>query len=297
MAAARNGARRWAERYWALFLPIMAAVGIGRGAGRAGVMGAHVAGRVRRGGARMWQARGRAGARVDGWSKSFARLFRSSPQRAPFGVLPEFTAGLLPPERPATTNYREYMRERLNRLRAGRAVSAAEGDTREMRIADAAIRAGTRELAAHEYSIGVGPPPQPKPPRTPGTASAPTQRGDIRMSTSHGTDETKAVGNSFRILSDMDPENAAELSDQLGGLGQMYLKLADSLGDYIETLDGLKVDPRVTSKIAAAVEESVEGFKAMRAALTTYHLVYAAHFEAAESGAREINREKFWDVA
>jgi hypothetical protein len=110
-----------------------------------------------------------------------------------------------------------------------------------------------------------------------------------------GTDETRALVRAAGGLGEMDPMTAWDLDAQLAGLSNGALAMAENVGQYVETLNNLRTDPRVTAQAGQAVAQLAELVATFAAARKTFRALYAPQFEAAESGVRQVERPGFWN--
>jgi hypothetical protein len=110
-----------------------------------------------------------------------------------------------------------------------------------------------------------------------------------------GTAETAILIRAANVLAEMDPATAWDLDAQLIGLARGAVSLGDATGDYAETLDAHKIDPRVTVHLAMAMEHLTAAGGAFAAAGGAFRVLYAAHLEAAEAGVRQIRKDGFFD--
>ncbi|HEX8627936.1 MAG TPA: hypothetical protein VF755_07180 [Catenuloplanes sp.] len=135
-----------------------------------------------------------------------------------------------------------------------------------------------------------GPRPADTPPRsTPGTTSSTGRNPSV------ATQETTALARAARTVGEMDPATAWDLDAELAGMATAMLTLAENVGQWIERLDTLKVDPRVTGQAANAIAELAETSGTFSRTRRVFRTLYAANFEAAETNVRQIRRQDFWD--
>ncbi len=111
-----------------------------------------------------------------------------------------------------------------------------------------------------------------------------------------GTSETQQLMRAANALGEMDPSSAWELDAQLVGLQRAALVLTENLGQYVETLDRIKTDPRVTAQAGLAVGQVAELVQTFTQARNLFRTLYAAQFAAAEQGVRQINVQGFFDA-
>lgn len=109
------------------------------------------------------------------------------------------------------------------------------------------------------------------------------------------TQETTALARAARTVGEMDPATAWDLDAELAGMATAMLTLAENVGQWIERLDTLKVDPRVTGQAANAIAELAETSGTFSRTRRVFRTLYAANFEAAETNVRQIRRQDFWD--
>jgi hypothetical protein len=112
-----------------------------------------------------------------------------------------------------------------------------------------------------------------------------------------GTTETQAVARAAHMVGEMDPSTAWDLDAQLAGLANAALALAENVGEYTETLAAIRVDPRVNAHVNTGVAQLAEIVKTFADARRTLRRLYAAQFEAAESGVSQVRRDGFWDMS
>ncbi len=110
-----------------------------------------------------------------------------------------------------------------------------------------------------------------------------------------GTSETQQLMRAANSVGEMDPSSAWELDAQLVGMARAALVLTENLGQYVETLDRIKTDPRVTAAAGVAVGQVAELVKSFATTRTLFRQLYAAQFAAAEQKVRPINRPGFFD--
>jgi hypothetical protein len=134
-------------------------------------------------------------------------------------------------------------------------------------------------------------PPRPAPAVAPLSSTTPP----IGRTRPVGTQETTALTRAARIIGEMDPATAWDLDAQLAGMSTAVLALAENVGQWIERLDAIKTDPRVTGPAANAIAELAEVSGTFTRTRRTFRTLYAAQFEAAETNVRQIRRENFWD--
>lgn len=110
-----------------------------------------------------------------------------------------------------------------------------------------------------------------------------------------GTSETTQLMRAANGVGQMDPATAWELDAQLIGLSRAALVLTENLGQYIETLDRIKVDPRVTAQAGVAVGQVAEVVRTFAQARQLFRTLYADQFAAAENGVRQVAKKEFFD--
>jgi hypothetical protein len=148
----------------------------------------------------------------------------------------------------------------------------------------------------------TAPPSAPPPARrrpSPRPADTPPQRPTTTASTgrnpSVATQETTALTRAARIVGQMDPATAWDLDAELAGMATAMLALAENVGQWIERLDAMKVDPRVTGQAANAVAELAEVSGTFSRTRRLFRTLYASNFEAAETNVRQVRRTDFWN--
>ena len=129
----------------------------------------------------------------------------------------------------------------------------------------------------------------------PSPTPSPSSTPSIGRTTPVGTQETTALTRAARIIGEMDPATAWDLDAQLAGMSTAVLALAENVGQWIERLDAIKTDPRVTGPAANAIAELAEVSGTFTRTRRTFRTLYAAQFEAAETNVRQSRRENFGD--
>jgi hypothetical protein len=109
------------------------------------------------------------------------------------------------------------------------------------------------------------------------------------------TQETITLARAARAVGEMDPQTAWELDAELAGMASALLTLAENVGQWVERLDVIKVDPRVTGPTADAIAQLAEASGTFSRSRLIFRRLYSAQFEAAETNVRQIRREDFWD--
>ena len=109
------------------------------------------------------------------------------------------------------------------------------------------------------------------------------------------TQETTALTRAARVVGEMDPATAWDLDAELAGMATAVLALAENVGQWIEHLDAIKTDPRVTGSAANAIAQLAEVSGTFSRTRRMFRTLYAAQFEAAEQNVRQIRREDFWN--
>jgi hypothetical protein len=145
------------------------------------------------------------------------------------------------------------------------------------------------------------PPPKPRPAPRPATAhpTAPAAASAAptgRTTTPLATRETTALTRAANGVGEMDPRTAWDLDAQLAGMSTAALALGENVGQWIERLDAIKTDPRVTGPVADATSQLAELAMTFARTRKLFRQLYAAQFEAAENGVRQIHRPGFWDT-
>lgn len=136
------------------------------------------------------------------------------------------------------------------------------------------------------------PPTPPAPTRT--HRPAPTTNGGIPVSAKH-TKETATLARAARQIGDMDPTTAWDLLAQVYGMAGALHSLSGAWGDYVENLDAVRVDQRVTTVMADHRNDLAELAVRVHRSAHKFAQLYAPYLEAAESGVRPVKREGFFD--
>lgn len=139
---------------------------------------------------------------------------------------------------------------------------------------------------------GRRPSPRPRPADTPPPRPTTTSTG---RNPSVATQETAALTRAARTVGEMDPTTAWDLDAELAGMATAMLALAENVGQWIERLDTMKVDPRVTGMAANAIAELAETSGTFSRTRRLFRSLYASQFEAAETNVRQIRRQDFWN--
>jgi hypothetical protein len=176
----------------------------------------------------------------------------------------------------------------------GRQVPAAEAEKHIEKHNRAAARKLTPPTTPAAAKRRPSPRPRPAgtpPPGRPASSSTtPTGRNP-----SVATQHTTALARAARVIGEMDPATAWDLDAELAGMATAMLTLAENVGQWIERLDTLKVDPRVTGQAANAIAQLAEVSGTFSRTRRTFRTLYAANFEAAETNVRQIRRQDFWN--
>lgn len=148
--------------------------------------------------------------------------------------------------------------------------------------------------------------------RTERVGSIPTQRSDPKSISTKpvavraaavieqgGTNMSaiKQVEQAFRTVAEAEPTNAVELDEILRGLSIVMTNAASHMASWAEQQDcGLGLDPRVTQVMYTAADSLSEVASAYHNARAVYRNVYAAQFEAMESGIRLPKKADFFQA-
>jgi hypothetical protein len=138
----------------------------------------------------------------------------------------------------------------------------------------------------------VTPKPKPKPTTKP-TASAADRAAAFwnRSNMSEIAGFVKAA----ELVAQMDPSNADEFDQMLGGLATAYLKIADSVAAWAEKLDAeVGIDPKVTAPMYHSADSIGEAGKHFRTSRQKFQSVYAPQLEAMGKGVRQPKRPDFF---
>lgn len=316
LSAARAGWHKWATRHWGWFTPVLVIVGMARGGTRA----------VRWAAPRL-RSSGKGPVRFLTWTitvagRSPVRFVRWTARHARAGFLASMdaAAGLLD-RHPKTRPLADRIRTATGRtgmtcgycgaqLRADTAERHMDAHNAEATRKDDPVRAGTRPtvvpIRPRSAPAGADRPASPTAvaPQTfqkPATATAspstttrnPTTAGGTMSAT--GTTETQQLLRAANGVGEMDPGSAWELDAQLVGMARAALVLTENLGQYVETLDRIKTDPRVTAQAGVAVGQVAELVQTFSQARHLFRQLYAAQFAAAEQGVRQITKTGFFD--
>jgi hypothetical protein len=176
----------------------------------------------------------------------------------------------------------------------GRSVPAADAEKHIERHNRAARAAAARQDT--RQSTGRKPSPRPRPPAEPGPSRpAPHPAVSTGRNSTVATQETITLARAARAVGEMDPQTAWELDAELAGMASALLTLAENVGQWVERLDVIKVDPRVTGPTADAIAQLAEASGTFSRSRLIFRRLYSAQFEAAETNVRQIRREDFWD--
>jgi hypothetical protein len=300
LGAARAGARKWATKNWGWFLPLLALVGGVRGGRRV----------IRWSGPKLWRASkwaGRHPVRFAKWSAKAAH------RRAVAGLGAMAVALDNNGNATAAARVRKVTRVLGGRtsITCGYCGAQVSADKAEAHL-NAHNAQAARETAKAAADVGRTPKFVPiRPGPAPAAAAAPAPPASVpsaaasavvatsstggHMSNNNGTSETVQLIRAANGVGEMDPESAWELDAQLMGLSRAALVLTENLGQYIETLDRIKVDPRVTAQAGVAVGQMAELVRTFAQTRNLFRTLYAAQFAAAESGVRQVTRPEFFD--
>jgi hypothetical protein len=266
VGAARTGMRRWASKRWGWFVPILAVISFGRGGKRTvrwtwrGARGAwRIPGRIRRRIAEVLEHRGQVECAYCGqW-------------------IAEAKAGAH-----AAAHNQEAQRE-MDQLAKDIA------DAPRIRL----VHPEPRRPAPKPAPAPAAPAASPTPPAAPASSTVTSNPGGNMATT--GTAETQQLIRASNGIGEMDPQDAWELDAELSGLSRAALVLTENLGQYIETLDRIKVDPRVTAQAGVAVGQVAEVVRTFSQTRQLFRTLYAAQFAAAENGVRQVAKKDFFD--
>jgi hypothetical protein len=300
LGAARQGARKWAAKHWAWFLPLLALVGGFRGTKRAVKWSAPKLWRASKWAVRhpvrftKWTARKTHQKAVAGLDAAAKALQDNGNTKAAARVR---KATKVIARR--TTVTCGYCGAQVNADKAEAHISAH--NSQAQREVDQAAADVGRPTVVPIRPAAAAPTPTP-PPAAPAAVPAPavpagassTSTGGNAMS-ANGTSETVQLIKAANAVGEMDPESAWELDAQLIGLSRAALALTENLGQYIETLDRIKVDPRVTAQAGVAVGQVAELVRTFAQTRNVFRTLYAAQFAAAENGVRQVNRREVFD--
>ena len=298
VSAARQGWHKWVAKNWGWFVPVLAVVGLARGGAKTVKWSAPKIGRAGR-----WAAQHPI--RFVRWSATYAK--------AAFADGLDAVADLL--------DRHDKTRGAADKIRAftGRTGMTCGYCGAQLRVdtAEAHMDAHNGEFKRQEHLVTDGgrpkvvpirprpapaaapavPPARPAPAPTTSTtpAGATSNTAGGKTMTATGTSETQQLMRAANALGDMDPDDAWELDAQLVGLQRAALVLTENLGQYVETLDRIKTDPRVTANAGVAVGQVAEMVKTFATTRALFRQLYAAQFAAAEAKVRVINRPGFFD--
>ena len=115
------------------------------------------------------------------------------------------------------------------------------------------------------------------------------------MTSATTTPETQQLTRAAAGIGEMDPQTAWELDAQLQGLARSMFQLSEGLGQWIETLDAIRTDPRVTAQAGVAVGQIAETVRTFATTRQTFRNLYAAQFAAAEANVRQVQRQNFFN--
>lgn len=140
----------------------------------------------------------------------------------------------------------------------------------------------------------ITPKPKPKPTTNP-TTSAATRAAAFWNRSNPGMSQIAALVNAANQVAQMEPQNAEEFEQMLGGLAMAYLRIADSIAEQAEKLDAeLGIDPKVTAPLYTGADSLGEMGKAYRNARNQFRSVYAAQLEAMNKGVRQPKNPDFF---
>lgn len=266
IGAARTGMRRWASKRWGWFVPILAALSFGRGTGktfrwtwRGARWTSKVPGRIRRRIAKVLEHRGQVECSYCGqW-------------------IAEAKAGAH-----AQAHNQEAKRETDE-------FAKSIANAPRIRL----VHPEPKRPAPQPAPAPAAPAAKPTPPASPASSTVTSNPGG-HMATA-GTAETQQLIRASNGIGEMDPQDAWELDAELAGLSRAALVLTENLGQYIETLDRIKVDPRVTAQAGIAVGQVAEVVRTFSQTRQLFRTLYAAQFAAAENGVRQVAKKDFFD--
>jgi hypothetical protein len=278
LSAAREGWHRWAGRHWGWFIPVLASIGVVRGSYRG----------VRR----VIRFSDRTGKWMNRVSVQLLSLH--------------------PRTRPAAARLRKFTRTpdttTIDCAYCGSKVAAAGAEAHlNAHQAQAQAQAAQAQGQANPNVVPIRrPSPRPQPaaapprpsstaPTTPAGTSSPSTGGSTVASNNSGTPETLQLTRAAITVGEMDPKTAWELDAQFQGMARSLFTLSESLGQWIETLDAIRTDPRVTAQAGVAVGQVAETVRTFHVTRQLFRNLYAAQFAAAEANVRQVQRQNFFN--
>lgn len=286
LSAATEGWHRWSGKHWAWFIPLLASIGLVRGSYRS----------VRK----VLRASDRTGKWMNRVSVQVLSLHPRTHGAA--GWLRKAT------RTPDTSTVDcAYCG---SKVRADAAEAHLNAHLAQAQAEAARTQPRTRPANPAPTSPNVvpirRPSPRPQPaaptprpsstaPTSPAGTSSPSTGGSTVASTNSGTPETLQLTRAALTVGEMDPKTAWELDAQFQGMARSLFTLSEALGQWIETLDAIKTDPRVTAQAGIAVGEIAEVVRTFTVTRQLYRNLYAAQFAAAENGVRQVQRQNFFN--
>jgi hypothetical protein len=283
LSAAREGWHRWAGRHWGWFVPLLAMIGLVRGSYR---------------GVRKVM---RASDRTGKWmNKVSVQLLSLHPRTRPAAAwLRKVT------RTPDTTTIdcsycgtkvapdRAEAHLNAHQAKAQAEAAKAQGGTNPAATSPNVVQ--IRRPSPRPQPSAAPPRSQPTVPTTPAGTSPSSTGGNTVASNNSGTPETLQLTRAALTVGEMDPKTAWELDAQFQGMARALFTLSEQLGQWIETLDAIKTDPRVTAQAGIAVSEIAEVVTTFTRTRQLYRNLYAAQFAAAEAGVRQVQRRDFFN--
>jgi hypothetical protein len=299
LGAARSGWHKWSARHWGWFVPFLAVAGLVRGTVRTVKWSA-----PRIGTASKWAVRHPV--RFARWSAQYAKAqffdgldaiatvldrhgkTRPADKIRAFTGRTGMTCGYCGAQLTVATAERHMNAHNGEVIRQNALIKPTAPNVTPIRPRPAPTAPAT--------SVPVRPAPRPAPsaPTVPVAATRPSTAGGTMSAT--GTSETQQLMRAANSVGEMDPSSAWELDAQLVGMARAALVLTENLGQYVETLDRIKTDPRVTAQAGLAVGQVAELVQTFTQARNLFRTLYAAQFAAAEQGVRQINVQGFFDA-
>jgi hypothetical protein len=293
LSAARTGWHKWASRHWGWFVPILAVFGLARGTTRT----------VRWSVPKLWRA--------GKWTVRHPRRAVRWTGRRAGAALDRLADRLDQAGKAKAARWARYSGRKLghrNTVTCAYCSATVDADKAEahlnahnqqaQRQAGPTVvpirRPGDRPSPRPRTPAATAPAPHPTAPTTPTTPTGTSSTGGT-MSNNTGTSETVQLMRAANGVGQMDPQSAWELDAQLIGLSRASLVLTENLGQYIETLDRIKVDPRVTAQAGVAVGQVAELVRTFAQTRQLFRMLYKAQFDAAETGVRPVQRKEFFD--
>lgn len=324
LSAARAGWHRWASHKWGWFMPVIVLVGIARGGTRAVRFALPALRWAGRGPVRVvtWTATvgGRRPVAFARWSGRQAREAFLNGMAAVADLAEQrgqgelanrirvaigrtgMTCGYCGAHLLTTTAEAHMDAHNAEATRVGKTAAAppiATVTPLPQRPSPRPVRPAPAPAASVAAPAPSGLPVPRTPTRTTSTSTAPTGTTSTStggtMSDQTGTTETVQLMRAANNVGAMDPQDAWELDAQLIGMSRASLVLTENLGQYIETLDRIKVDPRVTAQAGVAVGQVAELVRTFAQTRQTFRTLYAAQFAAAEQGVRQVVKKEFFD--